>query len=526
MLNYGRSDYAKVVKVDNVCDDIENNNTRDKANTLDVNYDALHHSSNRKGVLAQCLVSGAVLILSAGGGMPIGYSAILLPQLAEENGTMHADAELGSWIASIHSLATPVGSLVSGPLLDTIGRRGALQFSGVPLFAGWILIGFANNIPCLLVGRVILGFAVGIMAVPSQVLLGEMSDPKLRGFLASNPLSFYCLGVLIIYALGASFTWHIVAFSSAILPIIALIALVLIPESPIWLVKRKKLEKARKALLWLRGDNVEQVNAEMLILEARAKADLIQTSTNTSWLKKISSAISTLLDPSVFKPLTIINIFNALHLIGGTFVTIFYAVNIITEITGDSINSYLAAVVMAAIRFFSSIIGTVALLKVNRRSLGIFSALGTAITSLILVVYMLIEEKSSINTYVVVFLLSMYVAASTVGLMTLIGLMISELLPQKARGIGGGLNYFFINTVIFIIIKIYPMLNNAIGITGIFVIFAIFALLETIFIYIALPETRNRTLQEIEDYFQQDNLLWITRSREKRKDEPFIIHKS
>lgn len=71
--------------------------------------------------------------------------------------------------ASVHSLATPIGSLMSGPLLDGIGRRGALQFSAIPLSVGWLIIGFATNIPCLLVGRVILGFGVGLMAAPAQV---------------------------------------------------------------------------------------------------------------------------------------------------------------------------------------------------------------------------------------------------------------------------------------------------------------------------------------------------------------------
>lgn len=86
-----------------------------------------------------------------------------------------------------------------------------------------------------------------------------MADPKLRGLLTGCTLTFYCLGILIIYALGASFTWDIVAFCGIIIPTTALIALLLIPESPAWLIRRKKPDKARKALLWLRGDNEKQV---------------------------------------------------------------------------------------------------------------------------------------------------------------------------------------------------------------------------------------------------------------------------
>ncbi|XP_033349895.1 facilitated trehalose transporter Tret1-2 homolog isoform X1 [Bombus vosnesenskii] len=515
MLGYHAANYdAKIIQIGNVCEDIENNNTRDKDSTLDEKCDIIYYSSNSKGIFAQCLVSGAVLLLLTGGGMPIGYSAILLPQLAEENGTMYADRQLGSWIASVHSLATPVGSLVSGPLLDEIGRRGSLQFAAVPLFVGWFVIGFAKNISCLLIGRVVLGFGVGLMGVPAQVLLGETADSTLRGFLTGSTLTFYCLGIVIIYALGACFTWNIVALCGAVLPITALIALILIPESPAWLVRRRKPDKARKALLWLRGGNVQQVDAEMRILEARMKTDLARTATTTtSRLGQISSVVSTLLDPSVLKPLTIINIFNILQLISGTFVIVFYAVNLVEDIGGNRINNYLAAVITAITRVLFSSIASVLLLKINRRYLGMFSAVGTAFASLVLAGYLLIQEESSIDVYVVGILLLAYVAVSSMGLMTFPGLMVAELLPQRARGIGGGCNFFFFNLFIFIVTKSFPAVRDAVGITGIFAIFGISALLEAIFVYVALPETKNRTLQEIEDYFQQDNLLWITRSR-------------
>ncbi|KZC09141.1 Facilitated trehalose transporter Tret1 [Dufourea novaeangliae] len=439
MLGYHSVNYAKVTEVENVCEDIENNNAQkeEKDITPGDNSVLTAYTSNSKGVLAQCLVSGAVLLLAAGSGMPIGYSAILLPQLAEDNGTMHADRELGSWIASVHSLATPVGSLLSGPLLDGIGRRGSLQLTAIPLCAGWIVMGMSRNIPSLLIGRIVAGFAVGLMAVPAQdrsdrgqyetedaispiptdsaletapdsrraaadrirvlsqgdrtggkgpslvsstgferrlvgrggnvhppdqdwrpgrflpkkdptmeeagvrrpvrscsnhVLLAETSDPELRGILTGGSLVSYCLGILLVYSLGASFTWDIVAFCGIVLPLIALTALSFIPESPVWLMKQEKPRKARKALLWLRGGNMDQVNTEMEILEARVKADLARKVTSMSWLEQIFTAISTILDPSILKPLTIINIFNILQLISGTYVVVFYAVELISDI--------------------------------------------------------------------------------------------------------------------------------------------------------------------------------------------------
>ncbi|KAI5644337.1 sugar transporter domain-containing protein [Phthorimaea operculella] len=157
--------------------------------------------SSTRGVFNQCLITCAVLILAAGAGHPIGFSAVALPKLHNETDltmrtddemdswivliglsavalpklhnekdlTMRTDDEMDSWIASIHSAATPLGSMMSGPIMEAIGRRRTLQASTLPLVLGWILIGTASHHALLLLGRVVCGFAVGIMAAPSQV---------------------------------------------------------------------------------------------------------------------------------------------------------------------------------------------------------------------------------------------------------------------------------------------------------------------------------------------------------------------
>lgn len=71
--------------------------------------------------------------------------------------------------ASVHSAATPVGSLLSGVLMDNCGRKLALQMASIPLILGWILIAFCNNHSLLLLGRLVAGFSVGLTAAAGQV---------------------------------------------------------------------------------------------------------------------------------------------------------------------------------------------------------------------------------------------------------------------------------------------------------------------------------------------------------------------
>lgn len=87
-----------------------------------------------------------------------------------------------------------------------------------------------------------------------QVFLGEISEPRLRGTLIGAPFVSYSLGILLVYALGTALHWRAVAGAATILPALALLAMCLMPESPVWLVRKERRKSAEKALLWLRGD--------------------------------------------------------------------------------------------------------------------------------------------------------------------------------------------------------------------------------------------------------------------------------
>jgi MFS family permease len=93
--------------------------------------------------------------------------------------------------ASVHSLATPIGSLLSGVFIDAIGRRNSLQLSVIPLCIGWLVIGLSRNVTILLVGRFICGVSVGTMAVPAQVrdIFTKREMMLRRGYSSANGFS-------------------------------------------------------------------------------------------------------------------------------------------------------------------------------------------------------------------------------------------------------------------------------------------------------------------------------------------------
>ncbi|KAF5307093.1 hypothetical protein FQR65_LT07152 [Abscondita terminalis] len=460
-----------------------------------------------RGILAQSLLTAIVTILTASAGMPIGYSAILLPQLKSVNDSLQIDEEMGSWIASIHSAATPVGSLLSGALMDYFGRKTTLQLSCLPLIGGWIFITCSANHTLILVGRVLAGISVGLIAAPCQVYVAEVSDPKMRGMFSSIPFASYSFGILLVYLLGTAAHWRIVSGLSIILPTLAIIVFFFLPESPVWLVRKGHIEKASKACFWLRGGNSVQMKADMQQLMNRVKEEKLQNQQNPeSTFKRFCS-------PQVLKPFIILNIFGWFQSLCGVYLIVFYAVEIISTMSND-INEFLAAVLTAGVRFLFSIVTSVLLVFVGRRTISLLSTIGTALASFILALLLYSECYS--GSIVVPIILLIYVAANTIGLLILPGVLVGEIYPTRVRGLAGSLTFTNFNLTIFAVTKIFPYIKSSLDIHGIFLMFGIFSLVATVFLYVALPETKNKSLNDIEDYFLQKNVFWIGRKKNTR----------
>ncbi|CAO1308923.1 unnamed protein product [Diamesa hyperborea] len=478
----------------------------------------IKRESKRTGVLHQILLTGSILILACSCGMPIGYSTVILPQLINHpNHSLSMDYEMGSWIASIHSAATPIGSFVSGSIMNQWGRKMALLFSIFPLMSGWVVIALSQSHMMLLLGRVIAGIGVGILAAPAQILLAEISQPNLRGMLIGVPFVSYSCGILIVYGLGSLLDWRTVAWCGLLLPVFSFIAIILGPESPTWLARMGYYDKASKALAWLRGGaNNAKVELNQLIEHIENE--------KSNRNHKSQSILSIIQQPSVLKPLILINVFNVLQILSGTYLIVFYAVDIITEICnfGDSmdISTMQSAVITALIRLLLTIVYCYLLLKCGRRSLYLTSCFCSGISSLVLAVFLYIKGDSPKSLNDLLFIgtvLLLYISFNT-ACMLIPGIMVGELLPLQVRH-WSGMIFTVFNLMMFGIAKLFPIIKYWIRSRGLFVVFGISSLLASLLFYFLLPETKNRTLKDIEEYYQQQNWLWQRRTKKTNKSD-------
>lgn len=222
-------------------------------------------------------------------------------------------------------------------------------------------------------------------------------------------------------------------------------------------------------------------------------------------------------EPEIIKPFIIINVFNILQVLSGTYLIVFYAVDIIDHISNGDVDNFLAAVLTACVRFVFTIVASFLLGLIGRRSLALISGVGTAFAAIALAIH-LNNESTEYSAYISAFFVLLYVAMNTIGFMTLPAILIGELYPVKFRGFGGGLTFTLFNSLLFLAAKVFPLIKNSWGINGIFLIFGISSLICSVFLHATLPETKGKTLTDIEDYFKQSNWTWY--SRKKDYDQP------
>ena len=153
--------------------------------------------------------------------------------------------------ASVVVVCTPLGAVLGGFLMETVGRLRTLQYGAIPFVASWILIALSTNIPMVLVGRLLAGLATAMATSPAIVYITEVARPELRGSMISFGPTLASFGMVLSYLKGAYIDWRIVAWLSIVYAVVPVILVqFFVPESPVWLVSKGRLDDAKKSLEW------------------------------------------------------------------------------------------------------------------------------------------------------------------------------------------------------------------------------------------------------------------------------------
>jgi sugar porter (SP) family MFS transporter len=440
----------------------------------------------------------------------MGYSAVALPAMQKTDEHPHVSEEEASWIASLSAIASPVGCLLSGGLLDWLGRRCTLVAINVPSVLGWLLIATTPHtepwfLYQLYAGRFLTGIALGMASSPATVYVSEVVDKSLRGMVVTWPSIGISLGIPLVYVLGYIIpdNWRLVAGIIICFPLASTIASwFLLPESPTWLMSRGRVVEANAAMRRIRGiplrssrqKNLEQDVETMITPEVRQD-------TSSGW----KSTLIFFKRPEAYKPLLIMNAFFFFQQFSGIFVIIFYAVTIAKE-AGVNFDSYLAAVLIGVCRLIMTVVISFASRRYGRRVLCNTSGVCMTVSIVGLSLYLNLTHDRILTDATYgwwpIMALMMYILSSTAGFLTLPWAMIGEVFPVRIRGPASGVTTCMAYVFSFVILKMYPEMKHLLGTHGLFTFYSTVALAGTICMYVYLPETQGRTLQQIEEHFR------------------------
>jgi facilitated trehalose transporter len=467
-----------------------------------------YEEKNLKNLLPQitaaCVATSNHIVV----GIALAYSAILIPQLEDKTSDIAVTKSQTSWVASVLALVAPIGSLLSGYLMDRWGRVNLLKVSILPGVIGWVLIATAPNLVMIILGRIVSGLASTLLTSPAVVYITEIARKDMRGSLLALGPSFVSLGMVIAYLQGWLISWRLVAWICNLFLIVPFVLLFTIPESPLWLVSKGRIEEARKSLQWLHKHQPQPESQSKSFAEMQLNV-LVKEDEQKKLEARADggSTIREFLKPTGYKPLLIISGVFFFQQFSGIYIFLFYSVSFF-EAVGTSVNPYIASILIGVIRLVMSLVNTWMLKHFSRRVLIMISATGMGISTFIsgLFTYW-IKNGTTQHTWIPIIFLLLYVVASMVGLLTIPWTMTAELFPLKIRSMAHSIATSIVNIIMFFAVQNYVNMESALGgSAGVQWFFSVVSFGAVIFVFVFLPETHEKKLSEIEDYFKHNTI--------------------
>jgi sugar porter (SP) family MFS transporter len=394
-------------------------------------------------------------------------------------------------IVSVLLVGAVTGAITGGPLSDRLGRRPVVLLAAIIFAVGAIAAALAPNALVLIFARFILGLGVGLASLVVPLYIAEIAPPATRGALVSLNQLMITIGILLSYIVGVAFTpiegWRYM-FAVAVIPALILgIGMFTLPESPRWLVKNGKLDKARSVLLLSRVEaDVETEMQQMEEIERieRQQAQVGYKELLAPWIRP---ALIVGVGLAIFQQITGIN-------------TVIYYAPTILEKVGFSAGGAIAATALGvgAVNVGFTILAVYIVDRVGRRPLLLIGLIGMIVSLGLLGVVFSLGATSGAAGLLATICLALYIASFAISLGPIFWLMISEIYPLNMRGSAMSIAALCNWGSNFIVALIFPVLLATFGGAGSFWLFAVLGIVAWIFVYFMVPETKGRTLEEIE----------------------------
>jgi SP family sugar porter-like MFS transporter len=391
-----------------------------------------------------------------------------------------------------------LGVMLSGGISDRYGRKPLLMTASLIFIVAAIGTGIVSSIAWFIFYRVVGGIAIGIASNLSPMYIAEISPPNVRGKFVSMQQLAIVIGILsaqivnwliadkvipgedIVSSWNGQMGWRWMFWAGGVPAVFFFIFVFLIPESPKWLASRMKFDKAEKIFTRIGG-------------EAYAAAEIANgRAAKTGETEKINYKL--LFKGNMPKILLCGIIIAVLQQWCGINVIFNYAQEIFAS-AGYDVSDILFNIVITGItNVVFTFVGMYTVDRLGRRSLLLFGSIGLAI------IYALLglSYYLHISGIAVLVLVMTAIGCYAMTLAPVVWVVISEIFPMRVRGMAIGVSTFFLWTACFVLTYTFPLLNNALKASGTFWLYGIICVFGYLYIYKNLPETKGKSLEEIE----------------------------
>ncbi len=394
------------------------------------------------------------------------------------------ELQLG-WGVSSLLLGAIAGAFGSGVLSDMYGRKKVLIVVALFFAVSCTFTALATSSFIFISARVFGGLAVGAASVLSPMYVAEVAPPKNRGMLVSVYQLAIVLGILCSYTINYGLhnidnNWRWM-FATGIIPsTLFFVGLFFIPESPRWLYKAGRKEESMKVLTRIGGESLAKV--EILEIAESLKGN------------SASVSIGELLKPSVRKVMVIGFLLAIFVQISGINTIVDYAPKILLAAGVEINNALLQTSLVGLINFIFTFVAILFIDKIGRRSLYLIGSMGMVITLVMLAVSFYLKMEGIFTLICILLFIAFF--ASCIG--PVFWTLVSEIFPNRIRGKAVAFASFTQWIFNFLVVLLFPHFLASIGGAKTFLFLALMSLFQWLFTYLYVPETKGKSLEEIE----------------------------
>ncbi|XWS13984.1 hypothetical protein CRYUN_Cryun36dG0085200 [Craigia yunnanensis] len=388
---------------------------------------------------------------------------------------------------SILTIGAMLGAVTSGQIADLIGRKGAMRLSAIFCIAGWLAVYFSKGALSLDVGRFSTGYGIGVLSYVVPIFIAEIAPKNLRGGLTTLNQLMIVTGSSVAFLIGTTIPWRALALTGLVPCIFLFVGLCFIPESPRWLAKVGLNKEFQAALRKLRGKGAD------ITREAAEIQIYVETLQNLP-----KTRILDLFQQKYIRSVIIGVALMVFQQFGGINGISFYASE--TFASAGLSSGKTGTIAYACVQVPITVVGAMLMDKSGRRPLIMVSATGTFLGCFLAGTSFYLKDHNLLSEWVPILAVGgvlIYIASFSIGMGAVPWVIMSEIFPINIKGVAGSLVVLVNWLGAWAVSYTFNFLMSWSS-SGTFLLYSGFSVMTVLYVAMFVPETKGKTLEEIQ----------------------------